>query len=135
MFTCWKPLIPELQRFPANENTHFQQDGATSHTARISMNILRGLFPNRLISRYGDIHWPARSPDLSSCDYFLWGYLKSKVFEARPATIQELKERIQAEIHAITPAVLRRVSENFRTRLTQCVQNKGRHFPDIIFKT
>ena len=90
---------------------------------------------HRLISRYGDIHWPAQSPDLSSCDYFLWGYLKSKVFEARPATIKELKERIHAEIHAITPAVLRRVSENFHTRLTQCVQNNGRHFPDIIFKT
>ena len=127
-------LIPELQRFPANANTHFQQDGATSHTARVSMNTLRAIFPNRLISRNGYIHWPPRSPDLSSCDYFLWGYLKSKVFQTRPATTQELKERIQTEIRAITPVVLRRVSENLRTRFAQCVRENGRHLSGIIFK-
>ena len=98
------------------------------------MDLLKDLFPNRLISRNGDVQWPPRSPDLSSCDYFLWGYLKSKVFETRPATIQDLKVWIQKEIRAITPAVLRRVSENFRSRLTQCLQNDGRHFPELIFK-
>jgi hypothetical protein len=34
---------------------------------------VRNLFPNHVISRYGDIIWPARSPDLSACDFFLWG--------------------------------------------------------------
>ena len=71
-------LIPELERFPVNENTHFQQDGATSHTARISMDILRRIFPNKLIN--GDIHCPPRSPNLVIT--FLWGYLK--VFATRP---------------------------------------------------
>lgn len=127
-------LIPELRRFPVNENTYFQQDGATSHTARVSMDLLRNLFPNRLISRNGDIQWPPRSPDLSSCDYFLWGYLKSKVFENRPRTVQDLKFRIGQEVRAITPAILRRVSENFRMRLRQCVQNGGRHLTGVIFK-
>jgi hypothetical protein len=99
-------LIPELHGFPVHENTYFQQDGITSHTARVTMNLLKDLFPNRPVSRNGDVQWPPRSPDLSSCDYFLWGYLKSKVFEIRPATIQDLKVRIQEEVHAITPAVL-----------------------------
>jgi hypothetical protein len=27
--------------------------------------ILRGMFPGRLISRFGDIPWPACSPDLT----------------------------------------------------------------------
>jgi hypothetical protein len=105
-------LMPEIHRFPVHENTHFQQDGATSHTARVTMS----LFPNRFISRNGDVQWPPRSPDLNSCDYFLWGYFESKVFEIRPATTQDLKVRIQ-EVRAITAAVLRRVSENLRTRL------------------
>jgi hypothetical protein len=83
-------LIPELHRFPVHENTHFQQDGATSHTARVTMNLLKDLFPNRLINRNGEVQWPPRSPDLSSCDYFLWGYLKSTVFFIRPATIQDV---------------------------------------------
>jgi hypothetical protein len=66
-------LIPELHRFPVYENTHFQQDGATSHTARVTMNLLKDLFLNLLISRNGDVQWPPRSPDLSSCHYILWG--------------------------------------------------------------
>jgi len=127
-------VIPELQSFPVDENTYFQQDGATSHTARVSMNLLNDLFPNHLISRNGDVQWPPRSPDLSSCDFFLWGYLKSKVYETRPESIQDLKVRIQEEIRAITPALLRRVSENFRLRLTQCAQNEGGHLPEQLFK-
>ena len=32
----------------------FQQDGATAHTAKETMTILRAAFPWRLISRFGD---------------------------------------------------------------------------------
>jgi hypothetical protein len=66
-------LGPELARNPVTEETFFQQDGSTSHTARDSMAAVRNLFPNHVISRYGDITWPARSPDLSACDFILWG--------------------------------------------------------------
>jgi len=66
-------FTPHLARFPVNENTLFQQDGATGHTARMSMNTLNALFPNRAVSRNGDIPWLPRSPDLTPCDYFLWG--------------------------------------------------------------
>jgi hypothetical protein len=89
-------LGPELARHPGTEETFFQQDGAISHTARDSMAAVRNLFPNHVISRYGDMTWPARSPDLSACDFLLWGYLKSQVFEApAPHAVQELKHRIQ----------------------------------------
>ena len=50
-------LTPELER----QNVHytwFQQDGATAHTARETMTLLKDCFPNRLISRFGDIPWP-----------------------------------------------------------------------------
>ena len=35
----------------------FQQDGATAHTARETMTILRAAFPGRLISRFGDFSY------------------------------------------------------------------------------
>ena len=47
----------------------FQQDGATAHTANESMTIVRNMFPGYLISRFGDVPWPPRSPDLSTCDF------------------------------------------------------------------
>ena len=46
----------------------FQQDGATAHTARESMQLLRQRFNRRIISRFGDVNWPSRSPDLTSPD-------------------------------------------------------------------
>ena len=92
-------LIPRLQGLPVKKNTYFQHDGATSHTAKIAMNILRPLLPGHLISRYGDIAWPARSPDLSVCDFYLWGHLKSVLYSApSPRATQELKLRIKEEI-------------------------------------
>lgn len=98
----------------------FQQDGATSHTARISMTKLRQMFTARLVSLRGDVGWHACSPDLSPCDFFLWGYLK-EVFEHRPHTIEELKARIAEEAKAIPPEMCTKVYENFRKRLHQCI--------------
>lgn len=57
-----------------------QQGGAT---AQISMDILKEIFPGQLKSLRGDIAWPAHLPDLTPCDYFLWGYLKAGLFKRR----------------------------------------------------
>jgi hypothetical protein len=106
-------LGPVLSRHPVTEETFYQQVGATSHTARDSMAAVRNLLPEHVISRYGDITWPARSPDLSACDFFLWGYLKSQVFKApAPNTVQKLKQRVQQEVKQIPLQMLQRVMGN-----------------------
>ena len=87
---------------------------------------------NFLTNRIG---WPARSPDLNPCDFFLWGYLKSKVYSNRPQSIEELKDAIRQEIASIPHEMIRRVIDNFRERLQQCVDNNGSHLTDLIFKT
>ncbi|KAJ4430351.1 hypothetical protein ANN_22567 [Periplaneta americana] len=46
----------------------------------------------RIISRFGDIAWLPRSPDLTAVDYFLWGYLKSRVYHNKPRIIIQLKQ-------------------------------------------
>ncbi|KAL4096725.1 hypothetical protein QTP88_021620 [Uroleucon formosanum] len=75
------------------------------------------MFPGRLVSLRENITWPPRSPDLSPCDYFLWGYLKAEVFKHRPRTIEELKKTIREEISMIPLDMLAKVMENFRERL------------------
>ena len=57
-------FIPEFDNMNL-VNHFFQQDGATSHTTRVNMSILRDRFPRQVISRFGDVELPARSPDLS----------------------------------------------------------------------
>jgi hypothetical protein len=69
------------------------------------MNTLRTMFEHRIISRYGDISCPVSSPDLSACDFLSWCYLKSKVFQARPADLHSLKHRISRN-HYIPLAML-----------------------------
>jgi hypothetical protein len=112
----------------------FQQDGATAHTAQNSMAVVRGMFPQHVIFRFGDVEWPPRSPDLSACDFFLWGYLKEKVYAHRPHTIQELKDCIREEIQGIPVNMLRKVMVNVRRRAEMCLTTNGAHLSDIIFK-
>jgi len=89
---------------------------------------------SHLISLRGDNGWPARSPDLTPCGFFLWRYLKAKFYARRPGTIEQLKEAIRQEIAAIPPAMTRKVMDNFRELLQNCVINNGRHLSDVIFK-
>jgi len=79
----------------------------------------------------GDIAWPARSPDLTLPDVFLWGFLKDRVFRRRTMTIQELKQTVVDEAAAIDEDLRRRVYGNFQTRLQQCIALNGGHLPGV----
>lgn len=81
-------FLPNLRAHPSfSSHTWFQQDGATAHTARDSMTLLREAFPQKLISRFGDIPWPPRSPDLTPMDFFFYGATLKREFTL---TIPEL---------------------------------------------
>ena len=84
-------------------------------------------------AKHGDRNWPARSCELTLCDYFLWGYLKSLVFANNPQTIQDLKEEIIRAIDRIQQEVCEKVIENFFKRCRACQQAAGGHLQDIIF--
>ncbi|KAL4130614.1 hypothetical protein QTP88_008035 [Uroleucon formosanum] len=127
-------LCPKIEEYENNDVFWFQQDGATAHTARWSRAVLQKMFPGRLVSLRENITWPPRSPDLSPCDYFLWGYLKAEVFKHQPRTIEELKKTIRQEISRIPLDMLAKMMENFRERLQMCVARQGNHLDDIIFK-
>ncbi|KAJ4446542.1 hypothetical protein ANN_13238 [Periplaneta americana] len=87
-------------------------DGATSHTARISMDAVNALFPGRVIARKGDIAWPPKSPDLTLRDFFLWGHLGNP-----SRTIPALKQRIREEVAAMPVNMLRGIMQHFVARL------------------
>ena len=65
------------------------------------------------MSKSGDLDSPPRSPDLTPPDFFLWGYLKSKVYVNKPRTVAELKDNIREEIAAIPAEMLKDV-ERYR---------------------
>ena len=73
-------------------NIRFQQDGATCHTAEATLDVLRSVFEDRIISRRADVVWSPRSCDLTSLDYYLWGAVKVQYYADKPETIEALKD-------------------------------------------
>ncbi|GFU00500.1 histone-lysine N-methyltransferase SETMAR [Trichonephila clavipes] len=112
----------------------FQQDGATCHTARATIDLLKDTFGDRLISRFGPVNWPPRSCDLTPLDYFLWGYVKSLVYADKPQTLEHLEDNIRRVIADIWPQMLEKVIENWTSRLDYIRASRGSHIPEIIFK-
>ena len=109
----------------------FQQDGATPHTSNNTLLWLRQRFGDRLISRRCDIEWAPHSLDLNPPDFYLWGYLKDRVYENNPQTIGDLKTAITARIRAIPIEECVRVIDNFASRLQVCLQRQGCHLEHI----
>jgi hypothetical protein len=50
---------------------------------------------------------------LNPSDYFLWRYLKDRVFHKNPHTIPELKTAIQSETEAISAETLAKILKSF----------------------
>ncbi|GFY19270.1 DUF4817 domain-containing protein [Trichonephila clavipes] len=119
-------FIPELNNHDVQE-LWFQQDGATCHTARATIDLLKDTFGDRLISRFGPMNWPPRSCDLTPLDYFLWGYVKSLVYTDKPQTLGHLEDNIRRVIADIRPQML----EKSHRKLDYI---RASHMPEMIFK-
>ena len=73
-----------------------------------------------------------RSPDLSPCDFFLWGYVKGLVFVLPlPANIEEMKERIRAALETVTEDMLQRVWHELEYRLNVCRVTDGAYIEHL----
>ena len=82
-------------------NIWFQKDNPTCHTAEATLDVLRPVFADRIISRTADVVWPPHSCDLTPLDYYLWGVVKDKCYPDKPETIDALKDNIREAIGEI----------------------------------
>ena len=71
---------------------------------------------------------------ISACDFFLWGYLKSKFYIRKPRTVDDLKVSIHEEIATVPQEMLVNVMQNIEERLWTCVRQEGLHLSNIIFR-
>lgn len=76
-----KKVFPQMEL----KSHIFMQDGASIHTVGLILEFLRTTFKKRWIGIGSPwIEFPPYSPDLTPCDFFLWGYLKEKVYIRSP---------------------------------------------------
>jgi len=127
-------LVNLLDEVPLESrvNMWFQQDGHPAHTAKETRLLLNEKFGRRWIGLHGPHEWPPRSPDLTPLDFYLWGHLKQQVYATRPASIEDLKDRIVRACRAITPQILCRVREAILDRAILCERMEGSHFEHIL---
>ena len=99
-------FLPKLDDIDVN-NMQFQQDDATCHIANERIQLLHETFAGCVLSHFGD--WLPRLYDLTPLDFFLWGYLKSKVYVNNPTTTHALQEEIKRCINEIQSQLCRKV--------------------------
>lgn len=109
----------------------FQHDGAPAHKIGPSQALLRSMFNDKIIGYGGLVEWPPRSPDLNPLDFFLWGFIKSKVYEVESVSRTDLQNRILSAVRCITPVMLKKVQEEFESRIRLCIFVQGAHFEHI----
>ncbi|CAH1110323.1 unnamed protein product [Psylliodes chrysocephalus] len=74
---------------PLRNQMWFMHDGAPAHFSLIVRNHLNTVYPGRCIGRGGSQKWPVRSPNLNSLDLFLWGHLKTLMYQTPVNTVED----------------------------------------------
>jgi hypothetical protein len=99
---------------------YFQQDGASPHRGKKVQKYLKNKFGDRFIDK--KTCPPPRIPDLNPCDFFLWGYLKSRVYNPLPNNLDEFSN--------IDKDVLKNNFLNFSKRCNLVIEANGHHIND-----
>jgi hypothetical protein len=125
-------FYPIMQRKRLHKKMIFQQDGAPAHFSKDVRSWLDEKFDDRWIGRGGPISWAPRSPDLTPLNFFLWGYIKTKIYKTKVNDIDDLKYRIEKEIKDINKETLHNVFNNIVKRLKLCIDVNGGTFEQYM---
>lgn len=106
----------------------FIHDDSKVHANADVASFLEKEFPHHWIgsgSTYAK--WPHHSSDLSPINFFLWGYIKSRVYKVpiNSGNLEELKHRIHIAFKNITRDLLEEGVEEYKTRLERVKYTHG----------
>ena len=112
------------------EEIMYQQDGAPAHYGSAVRQHLDRTFPRGWVGRAGTAAlWPARSPDFSPLDYWLWGHVKSLVYMDDELFDEQVCERrIIEAFEQLDGNLIRRSIADIIRRAETCLQVDGGHF-------
>jgi hypothetical protein len=106
----------------------FQQDGATAHAANTTA--LQQEFSGE--HTVGRGLWPPQSPDLTPPDFFMWGFLKDRIYSNNPWSLEKLKHNIEQTVANIGQETLRIVARNTLKRVDACLWERGGYFQHLL---
>jgi hypothetical protein len=109
-----------------------QHDCAPPHYYRRVRQYLDNWRGDHWIGRGGPVAWPARSTDLTPLDFFLWGFVKQEVYQEKPTTSQDMKNRIRNVFQTIRRETLSNVRGTFIRRLNLCLEQNVQIFEHLV---
>jgi hypothetical protein len=110
-----------------------QHDGAPPHYYRRVRQYLDNNWKgDHWIGRGGPVAWPARSTYLTPLDFFLWGFVKQEVYQEKPTTSQDMKNRIRNVFQTIRRETLSNVRGTFIRRLNLCSEQNVQIFEHLV---
>lgn len=122
-YYCWK-----MYYYKKRLTTCYQHDGCPAHVY-VTRDILNDNCNSRWIRCRGPIHW---SPDLTSPDFFLWGYLKEMAYINVSMTPENMQERIRNSCANIERELLLCTHHSFHQRIGKCIEVAGHHFEHLL---
>ena len=99
----------------------FMHDGAPPHFA---LSVPAWL-DQKFLGRRGPHEWPARSPDLTTYDFFLWDWAKEEVYRAKTCTMEQLEDLIRNVITNVPHDFLQKTVDSIPGRLRKLVDAAG----------
>ena len=105
------------------------QYGAPPHGSLQVRQTLRQRFEDRVVALHHNVEWPPRSPDLTPLDFFLWGYLKNKVYQTPPPDLATVRRRIVDEVNLLRrkEPTIRSCFAEMTRRVNVCIARNGSH--------
>ncbi|GBM98989.1 hypothetical protein AVEN_45562-1 [Araneus ventricosus] len=108
-------------------NVWFQHDGTPPHKVSSVQQYIRDTFQQQVVGYGGCVEWPPCSHDLKPLDFFLWGYIKQRVYATPPPTLQELRNCIVDACASVSLAMYN-VQREVQSRVQMCIVAEGHHF-------
>jgi hypothetical protein len=120
---CQNVLEPFAHILHSGRNTHSGRpivrfDHATPHRSARRENCFEAC-------GFRHAPQPPSSPDISPCDFFLFGDLKMKLKGEEFEILEELQERVEELLGLINSELMERVSEHWIERLNQLIDTNG----------
>ena len=107
-----------------NSGVTLQQDGATSHTAKIVQSWCKENF----MVFWSKEFWPPSSPDLNPMDFGVWSMLDHKACATSHKNIDALKYSLKKSWNEISPETLHATCSQLIDRLRCVIRAKGGYF-------
>ena len=110
-------VLNQKLSFIRNDNQHwYQHDGALPHFSILAWKWLDQHFSQQWIGRREPKEWPPRSPVLTILDFWLWTYIKDRVYAIHNiyAMLNELEKAILHELTNINQEVICKFYSSFR---------------------